>query len=242
MMVRDERHNLLHNLPLYQDGNDGSGDFFDAYVIAVDTRTTDDTLAVLQQVIPSHIPKHIFNYTFDGFGPARTLVFDEAYKHFPDITHVLVADPDWRPNPAHLNKNDLDFTHDSYQFKIWDRNGLTTRYCNWLMRHQPNLRYDYYVHEFLRFPNATLPNGDVMIGGPHFKTQKIIPWEVAEAESDSSWHQTVGHGAKKGASATYKRFLFDIALLEREQLDPMYKDSAHTYVRERIERERSVHI
>jgi hypothetical protein len=211
-MVRDEAHNLRHNLPLWGPG------FFDAYVIAVDSRTVDDTRSVLDEILPAHVPRHIFDYTFDGFGPARTLVFSKAWEHFPDISHVLVADPDWRPNANLINKADLDFFHDSYQIKIWDRNGLTTRYCNWLMRHQPGLRYDYYVHELLRFPD----------GGPVFETQKITAWEVAEAESDHSWHQTVGHGAKKGASRTYKRFLFDIALLEREQASEQYRDSPHT--------------
>ena len=45
-----------------------------------------------------------------------------------------------------------------------------------------------------------------------------------------SWHQTVGHGdaGSKVASRTTKRFLFDLSLLEREQLDPRYTDSDHT--------------
>ena len=65
MIVRDERHNLLNNLPLWP------VNFFDAYVIAVDDRTQDDTLQVLERVIPQHVPRHVFNYTFEGFGPSR---------------------------------------------------------------------------------------------------------------------------------------------------------------------------
>ena len=105
------------------------------------------------------------------------------------------------------------------KFKIWDRSGLTTRECNWLLRHEKGLYFDYYIHEFLSFP----PSSPIR-STPHTR----LSWEVSEVETDSSWHQTVGHGAVKGASLTYKRFLFDLALLRREQEDERYRDSAHT--------------
>jgi len=130
----------------------------------------------------------------------------------------MVADPDWKPNMALINKSDLNFDFDTYQFKIWDRSGITTRNTNWLMRHQEGLYFDYYVHEFLRFPN----------GGPYVDLQKALTWEVSEVESDFSWHQTVGHGSKSGASRSYKRLQFDLSLLTLEQADPRYKNSPHT--------------
>ncbi|GMI50413.1 hypothetical protein TeGR_g12814, partial [Tetraparma gracilis] len=208
LMVRDESHNLRTNLPLWN-APDSAAPFFDAFVIAVDDRTIDDTREAIGE-ITAGTPTHMFDYTFEGFGPARTLVFEETWKKFPHITHLLVGDPDWKPNLSLINKSDLDEEHHTYQFKIWDRNGVTTRNCNWLMRNREGLHYDYYVHEFLRFPD----------GGPFVEDQKNLAWEVAEAESDSSWHQTVGHGDKKGASRTFKRFLFDISLLLQEQEDP----------------------
>ena len=130
----------------------------------------------------------------------------------------MVVDPDWKPNMSLIKKEDLAGPHDSYQFKIWDRSGITTRNCNWLMAHKEGHYFDYYVHEFLRFKD----------GGPFLEAQNALSWEVSEVESDSSWHQTVGHGAKTGASRTYKRFLFDVSLLLKEQADPRYADSAHT--------------
>jgi len=109
------------------------------------------------------------------------------------------------------------------RLQIWDRSGITTRNCNWLMRHQQGLYFDFYVHEFLRFPNN---------GGPWAQQQLTLPWEVSEVESTQSWHQTVGHNeakeVTKSASRSYTRFLFDLDLLKREQNDPRYKDSQHT--------------
>ena len=87
------------------------------------------------------------------------------------------------------------------------------------MRHEANLFFDYYIHELLSFP----PSSPI-----YSSRQRRTSWEVSEIETDSSWHQTVGHGSKKGAPLTFKRFLFDLALLEREQNDDRYSDSAHT--------------
>lgn len=199
LMVRDEAFNIEANIPLW------GSDFFDAFIVAVDRRTQDDTLGALNRVIPSHVPHYIFEYEFEGFGPGRTLVFEKAWEHFSNISHVLVADPDWKPNMDLIDKSDLD-EHDSYQFKIWDRSGLTTRNSNWLMRHHEGLYFEFYVHEFLKFSH----------GGPYQDLQKELTWEVSEVESGNSWHQTVGHGSggNRRASQTYKRFLFDLSLLE----------------------------
>ena len=100
-MVRDESHNIRLNLPLW------GPDFFDAYVVAIDHRTIDETWKALEETIPKHIPRYLFNYTFDGFGPARTLVFEKAWEHFPEITHVMVGDPDWKPDMKSIRKSDL---------------------------------------------------------------------------------------------------------------------------------------
>ncbi|GMH82552.1 hypothetical protein TL16_g09297 [Triparma laevis f. inornata] len=217
LMVRDEAFNIRNNIPLWY-SHDPT--FFDAFVVAVDERTTDDTILALEQTIPSHVSRFIYMYKFDGFGNSRTEVFKNTWSQFPNITHVMVADPDWQPNLDLINKNDLSHDIDSYQFKIWDRSGLTTRNTNWLMRHTPGLYFNYYVHELLRFEH----------GGPYLDKQKNLTWEVSEVEQGHSWHQTVGHGeaGNRGASRTYKRFEFDLSLLEREQNDPRYTDSDHT--------------
>jgi len=213
-MVRDESTNIRKNLPLWTYSN---VPFFDAYVIAVDSRTEDDTIEAIGEVTKG-TPTHVFEYDFKGFGQGRTEVFKEAWRVFSNITHVMVADPDWKPNMDLINKSDLISPSSSFEFLIWDRSGITTRHCNWLMRHQEGLYFDYYVHEFLRFEG----------GGPYVEDTKVLGWEVSEVEGDQSWHQTVGHGDKSGASRSYKRIQFDVSLLEMEQKDDKYKDSQHT--------------
>jgi len=215
-MVRDESLNIRTNLPLW-------GSLFSGYVFAVDSRTVDDTILAIAESVPPGSPRHVFGYRFDGFGNSRTEVFGEAYRTMPWCSHVMVIDPDWQPLQSEFDTEPLrDGSKSGYQFKIWDRSGITTRNCNWLMRHVEGLYFDYYVHEFLRFPD----------GGPYHEDLVLLDWEVAEVESTQSWHQTVGHNENKAvtksASRSYKRFLFDISLLEREQKDERYRNSQHT--------------
>jgi hypothetical protein len=50
----------------------------------------------------------------------------EAWRKFPDMSHIMVADPDWEPSAA-FPRAELDFAHFAFMFKIWDRNAHTTR-------------------------------------------------------------------------------------------------------------------
>ena len=218
MIVRDEAENLQTNLPKWNN-NENNGNFFDAYVIGIDDRTKDNSTDIITNYLDSKsIPYHIFYQTFIDFGTSRTKVLEETYKYFSNnITHVFFIDPDWSPNMKTMNKDDLDLHTESYQFKIIDRSGISVRYSNWLALHQKSLSFAYYIHEDLRLPNSYPP-----IYAKH------LDWVVDEVEPTVSWHNIVGHGAEKNASRTYKRFLFDLDLLQKEQNDPKYKDSAHT--------------
>lgn len=42
---------------------------------------------------------------------------------------------------------DIDHVHDYFQFQIWDRNNLTTRQSDWLMRHREGIHMIYRLHE-----------------------------------------------------------------------------------------------
>ena len=84
---------------------------------------------MLKSTIPPRAKTHFFNYTFEGFGPARTLVFKKAWEKFPEISHVLVTDPDWRPNLETIDKRDLmDPNYDSYEFKVCPAVGVSLGY------------------------------------------------------------------------------------------------------------------
>ena len=139
MIVRDEAENLSKNLPLW------GRNFFDAYVIAIDDRTIDNTSDVLNHYIQPETPRYIFKYNFTNFGKARTECLQAAYEQFSHISHIFMIDPDWRPNMTTIKKSDLELDVEAYQFKIWDRSGVSVRYANWLALNQKNLSFAYYV-------------------------------------------------------------------------------------------------
>jgi hypothetical protein len=111
---------------------------------------------------------------------------------------------------SHLS-SDLDHEHDFFQFRIWDRNNLTTRQSDWLMRHRAGISMYYRLHEVLVYP----------VEEP---STKELGWEVYEVETPTSWHVTAGHGH----SQSYRRYQFDLDLLERDLRDEGSSPSDHT--------------
>ena len=202
MIIRDEVVNLKSNLALWLK----SIDFF---VFLVDERTSDGSEQVIRDIIGTRASFQIMTYKFDGFGPARTLSLEQAYKFYPLATHVYIADPDWRPEVSTINKADLDNVHDAFRFLIYDRNGQTTRRCDWLLRHRKGLAMRYNLHEVL----------DI---GETYRV-KVIDWIVREIEKPGSWHTNVGHGS----SMSSKRYKFDLDLLQKDLA--IYGHDPHTH-------------
>ena len=46
-------------------------------------------------------------FRFDGFGRGRTGVFREAWRKFPEASHVLVLDPDWELDAPRASRDHL---------------------------------------------------------------------------------------------------------------------------------------
>ena len=141
LMVRDEEANLRANLPAFS----GLADFV---VCGIDDRSRDGSARAVAEALPDG-PRWVFYFRFDGFGRGRTGVFREAWRKFPEASHVLVLDPDWeldapRASRAHLNADERTFL-----FKVWDRNGMTSRTMNWLVKHEANLTFEHQLHEQL---------------------------------------------------------------------------------------------
>jgi hypothetical protein len=202
MILRDEAVNIKSNLPLWLS-------VVDYFVFMVDTRTQDDTSEAIANILQNKKYK-IVPYLFEGFGPARTASLEKAWEYFSQATHVWIADPDWRPELSTININDLD-SSDVYRFIIYDRNGETTRRCDWLLRHRPGLAMRYHLHEVLN------------IG---YYNWKVVDWVLREIEQPGSWHTTVGHGNSMSA----KRFLFDLALLEKDLAEFGHDPHTHRYL------------
>ena len=200
MIIRDEEVNIRSNLALWLP-------IVDYFVFMIDHRNTDNTKEALRSILRED-QYRLVEHTFDGFGPSRTRSLQNAFKYFPQATHVWIADPDWKPDVSTMNKNDLDLTADAFRFKIFDRNGITTRRCDWLLRQREGLAMRYNLHE-------VLDNG--------MYSWKVIEWVLHEIEQTGSWHTTVGHEHSMSA----KRYLFDLELLYKD-LD-IYGHDPHTH-------------
>ncbi|CAM9168801.1 unnamed protein product, partial [Phaeothamnion confervicola] len=198
MIVRDEEHNLRQNLWLW-------APFISCYVIGLDARTTDGSEAAVHEALDDAVlpnRRSVFQFEFDGLGHARTLVLQEAWRRFPDATHLIMADPDWRVHPETIDLSQLDFSHSIFALKIWDRNGSTNRWIDWIFLHLPGLSMRYRWHEALVLPP----------GVPY--APALLRWEVSEVETNSSWHVK-----QHGSSFSYERYVMEIGLLERDDAE-----------------------
>lgn len=86
----------------------------------------------------------------------------------------MVADPDWRPDTTTMKKSDLDLSADTFVFLIYDRNNMTTRRLNWILKQRPGLKMRYHLHEVFDIGDCTL---------------KATPWIVHEIERVSNWRR-----------------------------------------------------
>lgn len=139
--------------------------------------------------------RFVYHYSFDGLGPARTLLLHEAWRRFGDpataastftnagplASHFFLVDPDWvfnlKPSPSSSSSLSSGSSRSSKSsnsassavavvrqelartmrggdelvqaFQIFDRNGVSSRWLDWFMRAQPNLKFKYRWHEML---------------------------------------------------------------------------------------------
>ena len=204
MICRDEEVNFKSNLALWLP-------VADYFVFMMDMRTKDRSRETIAEILSGNAPYEVVSYEFDGFGTARTASLDAAWKHFPQATHVLIADPDWRPDTSTMNKVELDLQHDVFRFMVYDRNGETTRRMDWLLRHREGLRMRYSLHEVLDIGLYSL---------------KYISWVAHEIEKPGTWHTSVGHGNSMSAM----RYQFDLTMLEKDLIKYPHDPHVHYYL------------
>lgn len=201
MICRDEAVNFRSNLGLWLP-------YIDYFVFTMDYRNSDDSKDVIDNIIKDKSRYKIYDHNFTDFGSARTTSLEQAWESYPFASHVLISDPDWKPDINTINKNELDFKYDVFRFKIFDRNGATFRQMDWLLKHRQGLRMKYAIHEVLDIGMYSI---------------KAIDWVLHEIEKPGSWHSKVGHGN----SMSLNRYLFDLSLLAKER--DMYGHDPHTH-------------
>ena len=67
----------------------------------------------------------------------------------------MIADPDWRPDISTMKKSDLDLTSYICFFKIYDRNNVTMRRLDWILRQRSGLKMRYHLHEVVDIGSRT---------------------------------------------------------------------------------------
>ena len=193
-ICRNEAVNFRANLPLWLK-------VIDYYVFMMDERNSDDSVEVITSVLQGKaLGYKIISHKFEGFGHARTSSLTAAWKHFPQASHVFIADPDWRPKIDTLSKAHLVHNAHVFRMVIYDRNGVTFRAVDWLLRHREGLKMKYALHEVLDIDEYSVA---------------IIPWQAEEIELPGTWHDKAGHGH----SRSLKRYEFDLDLLYRDLAD-----------------------
>lgn len=204
MICRNEEVNFRSNLALWLP-------LVKYFVFVMDERTNDKSEEAIRSILNRKAEFVIVPNKFDGFGPARTLSLTEAWKNFPQASHVLIGDPDWRPDVSTMSLTHLDMTADVFRFTAYDRNGKTKRQMDWFLRHRKGLQMRYNLHEVLD------------IG---YYNWKPIPWVVHEIEQPGTWHSAVGHGNSFGL----KRYYFDLEMLEKDLVQYGHDPHTHYYL------------
>lgn len=147
MICRNEAVNFRANLALWLK-------VVDYFVFIMDDRNSDDSETVIHSILTSGPTKakgyDIYKNTFSGFGHARTLSLARAWQKYPQASHVIIADPDWRPRSDTLQKHELITANaEVYRFTVYDRSGATKRRIDWMLRHREGLQMRYHLHEVL---------------------------------------------------------------------------------------------
>jgi hypothetical protein len=200
MMIRDEEVNLRSNLPVWST-------FTKNFVFLVDRRTKDNSVETIKSILSrQNVNFHLEYHEFDGFGNSRTRSLIAAWQIYPNISHVIICDPDWRPRLNTIHLQDLDPYSDVYRFVVFDRSGSTNRRMDWLLSNRRGLAMRYGLHEVLDIGLYNI---------------SLINWIFDEVEQYGSWHATVGHVHSMSA----KRLAFDLDLLKKDLL--IYPHDAH---------------
>jgi hypothetical protein len=71
--------------------------FIDCYVVAVDDRIVDASLARVEEALGDK-PGHAFMISFRNWGATWTDLLEASWEHFPNVTYTILADPSWQPH------------------------------------------------------------------------------------------------------------------------------------------------
>ena len=146
MVVYNEYDNLKSNLMEWHP-------FVDHFVIGVDSRTTDDSITLLNELLGQQDLSYILhNVTFDGFGPTLTELINLAHETYPEATVGLTADADMRPLKHTFPEKSFrtfDKRCSYFNMTVWSENTTVARTIDWGFRLIPGAKAVRRVHHYI---------------------------------------------------------------------------------------------
>lgn len=179
----------------------------DYWVIGVDDANTDATPEVIQRHL-GHIPGRIVTVHFDGMGPTWSQLVDAGVEHYPEATHGILADADFAPRHASLDKMELDIGCSKILYKVYSESNAY-RKLDWIYRNVRGAKVLRRTHQSLHVP--PLPEQH---------------WHVCEAASFEFTERTGGFQDRSGGNVAKQRRY--VRWLEKD-LEEMPNDSRTTY-------------
>ena len=146
ILAKNEEVHLRRTLPQW-------ALLIDYWVIGVDEFNTDDSVAVIHEIL-GHIPGEVVTvYGFDGMGPSWTELVEVGYKNYPQATHGIISDADFAPmNPRSYDKMGLDIRCSKHLFSIMTEDHLHKRKMDWIYRNVRGAKVTRRTHQVLEVP------------------------------------------------------------------------------------------
>jgi hypothetical protein len=164
MLIKNEAEHLNRTLPAW-------ARIVDYWVVGVDDGNTDDSEAVILRHL-SHLPGRIERVHFTGMGPTWTLLVEAGLRHFPQATHGIIADADFRPLSTQLDRMELDVRCSKHMYTILTADHATSRRMDWVYRNIRGVKVERRTHQILTAP--ALPEQEVF--------QTLLTLQVDERE------------------------------------------------------------
>ena len=147
MLSKNEAEHFRRTLPVW-------AKIIDYWVIGIDELTTDDSVAVVHEIL-GHIPGKIVTIRgFDGMGPSWSELVRAGYESFPQATHGIVADADFAPlNAAAFDKNELDIRASKLSYTMSTENHQHHRALDWIYRNVKGAHVARRTHQQVKVPS-----------------------------------------------------------------------------------------
>ena len=150
ILSKNEAEHFRRTLPVW-------AKIIDYWVIGIDEHTTDDSVAVVNEIL-GHIPGKIVTIRgFDGMGPSWSEIVKEGYERYPEATHGIISDADFSPlNVAGFDKRELDIRASKLSYTMWTDDHQHHRNLDWIYRNVRGAFVARRTHQEVKVP--TLPD------------------------------------------------------------------------------------